>query len=242
MENLTINDIRVLAVPAQPNRDESVDKAKKVPALVLFHGYGACAEDLIPLAGIVAPHCKVYFPDGVLRVPTGPHSTGRAWFPIDMIALNQAMQSGQHRSFAETIPDGFDAALTATDRVLHALFKDHDQIIIGGFSQGAMLAAAHALTYEAQLAGLVLLSGNIVDQNRFKRDATSGSLLTQMNNLKVFQSHGQHDPILSLAGAETLRDAFKALGADVEFVHFLGGHEIPGDVCLKLAKFMQRVA
>jgi phospholipase/carboxylesterase len=45
--------------------------------------------------------------------------------------------------------------------------------------------------------------------------------------LKVLQTHGQRDPILPYADAEKLRDLLTNAGADVRFVPFAGGHELP---------------
>ena len=242
MEDLSINGVRVLSLPATTTHDKTVKASGCKSAMVLFHGYGASAEDLAPLAGVVAPQCATFFPDGDLRVPTGPNSEGRAWFPIDMVALNEAMQSGQHRSFADHVPDGFDKAVTVTRPLLEALAKKYDRLIVGGFSQGAMLAAAHALACHVEFAGLVLLSGNLVDRGRFEATAMTSRQQSLLGRLKVFQSHGRRDPVLGLAGAEKLAEAFTHLGAEVAFESFDGGHEIPREVCLTLAKFIQRVA
>ena len=43
----------------------------------------------------------------------------------------------------------------------------------------------------------------------------------------VLMSHGRSDQLLPFSAAETLRDKLRAAGAKVEWLDFLGGHEIP---------------
>jgi phospholipase/carboxylesterase len=56
--------------------------------------------------------------------------------------------------------------------------------------------------------------------------------------LGVFQSHGREDPLLPYAAAERLRALWEQGGAQVSFVTFTGGHEIPGDVIAAAARYI----
>jgi phospholipase/carboxylesterase len=76
-----------------------VENDPKKPAVMLLHGYGASMDDLFPLFEYLAKDWNWFFPNAPLEVPIGPMMSGRAWFPIDMEALNAAMMSGQHRDF-----------------------------------------------------------------------------------------------------------------------------------------------
>jgi len=204
------------------------------PVIVLLHGYGADNADLASLADLlpVPAGTTWVFPNAPLTVPLGPHAQGRAWFPLDVAALEEAMQHGTHRSYAAGMPEGMAAAAAQVSRLVEGLGRDPSETILGGFSQGAMIACEVALTQAAAPHGLLLLSSALVAQARWSE------AMARYAGLRVFLSHGRVDPLLSYADAETLRDLFVQSGATVDFVPFAGGHEIPPVVMQGLARFL----
>src|SRR5690606_23585762 len=85
-----------------------VENKDPTTAIVLLHGYGANMQDLYPLWEIWDnKKYNWYFPNGILPLPMG-HYEGRAWFSIDMEALDRAIRSGEFRNMAETIPPEID--------------------------------------------------------------------------------------------------------------------------------------
>ena len=108
-------------------------------------------------------------------------------------------------------------------------------IVLGGFSQGAMLACDVALHTTRPLAGLILLSGTLLAADEWT------PLMPKRKGLRVFQSHGSADPLLPSFMAESLRDLLVQAGLSVEWVGFRGGHEIPGVVLEKLGGFLRAV-
>jgi phospholipase/carboxylesterase len=55
----------------------------------------------------------------------------------------------------------------------------------------------------------------------------------------VLMSHGRHDQLLPFSASETLRDKLRAAGAEVEWIEFPGGHEIPPNVVDAASTFLQ---
>ena len=74
------------------------------------------------------------------------------------------------------------------------------KVVLGGFSQGAMLACDTALREGPKLAGLVVLSGTLV------AEAEWAALFPTLRGTPVFQSHGTFDPLLPFQAAAMLRD------------------------------------
>lgn len=204
------------------------------PAVVILHGYGADMNDLAPLSDVLPePSTGTwYFPNAPLEVPIGPSMMGRAWFPIDMAALEEAMMTGSHRDFSSVIPEGFLKAQEQVCKFLKALDRKPEDIILGGFSQGAMISCDVALHMESNLRGLALLSGNMVAKERWEK------IVANRTGLKVFQSHGQQDQVLGFDSADNLSKMLIAAQANVQFVPFQGGHEIPNSVMQELARFL----
>ncbi|MDB4989330.1 MAG: Phospholipase/carboxylesterase family protein [Myxococcaceae bacterium] len=208
------------------------------PVVVLMHGFGAPGDDLVGLAQFVraAPNVRFVFPEAPLLLDGGP---GRAWWMLDM-ALMQRRMRGEHVDRSDELPPALPAlreqlleALLAIEQRLSVARK---HLLLGGFSQGSMLACDVALHAEDKPAGLILLSSTLLARSVWAERAPSCS------GLPILQTHGQRDPILPYADAERLRDMFLSAGADLTFVSFPGGHELPPITLEALTKFIARYA
>ena len=194
------------------------------PAVLLCHGYGAPGDDLVSLhRAVTAPqNTRWFFPEAPLDAAVGPGS--RAWWAIDMRRLQLMMMRGDRRPTNET-PDGIEDARLALDECLDALIEHHgvtaEKLVIGGFSQGAMVTTELTLYGARRFAGLAVLSGTLLCHDRWAERKD------RLRDLSIVQSHGRSDPILGFAEAEQLRDFFVASGANLAFHPFLGQHAIP---------------
>lgn len=206
-------------------------------AVILLHGYGADFRDLASLAVELDKDEEFdwYFPNGILPVAIGPHMEGRAWFPIDMEALQLSMMTGNRRPFADRVPEGLPRASEAIQSLLGEVQKTHKTVVLGGFSQGAMVSYDVTLHSPEKPAALLQLSGSLVALPRWE------PLIGRLAGLKVFQSHGRGDPILPYTASEDLAGLFKKHQYDLEFVPFPGGHEIPWTVMTALQRFLHQV-
>jgi phospholipase/carboxylesterase len=108
-------------------------------------------------------------------------------------------------------------------------------IVLGGFSQGAMLSLDVALHSTQALAGLVLMSATHLAA------AEWATRYAGRRGLPVFMSHGKQDELLPFFVSEKLRDRMVVEGLDVTWVEFVGGHGIPPAVLQGVRAFVQRV-
>lgn len=211
------------------------------PVVVLMHGFGAGGDDLVPLAQYlrVSPGIRFVFPEAPLRLPPEMGGYGRMWWPIDTEALARSMHEGRPRDLRGDDPEGLAPARTKLIEMLHALrdgiARDASALVLGGFSQGSMLACDVAFRTDEPLDGLVVLSGTHVAANAW------GAGMPARASLPVFQSHGTHDTLLAFPMAESLRDAMTDAGIRVGFHPFRGGHEIPMPVLRELGGFLAAV-
>jgi phospholipase/carboxylesterase len=81
-----------------------------------------------------------------------------------------------------------------------------------------------ALCSTRALAGLILMSGTLLAQERWQAGAPGRA------DLRILQSHGRQDALLPFDAATRLRDLLRAAGCDVPWIEFNGGHEIPAGV------------
>ena len=203
--------------------------------IVLFHGYGANAEDLASLSSVLAigqnPKPHWYFPNGILNIDLGFHYFGKAWFPIDMVAL----QSTKARDYANIIPKGLDTARLKILEFLKTIKIDNSKLILGGFSQGAMISADVCLHLEQNIQGLILLSGTLVCQEIWK------NLALKKVSQTFIQSHGIHDPILDIHAARKMCNIFKEAGMIGDLYEVACGHEIPFPVIEAVNSYLEKV-
>lgn len=203
------------------------------PTVVLFHGYGADMNDLAPLAGVIQgpKNCNWYFPNGPQSVDLGGHSTGRAWFPIRVAD----MQVGVPLDLSEQIPPGLKKARELARQFIDKLGVSPSKLVIGGFSQGAMLATDLMLHMDEPPAGLALLSGTLISKNEW------AELAAQRPGFRFFQAHGARDQVLSFAHSQGLEKLFKTAGWQGQLFRFEGGHEIPSEVLIQLGSYLRKV-
>jgi phospholipase/carboxylesterase len=173
------------------------------PAIVLCHGFGAPGDDLVSLWRVIdAPRgTRFVFPEAPLAMPA--FGGGRAWWMIDLASIERAMARGEARDLSRDVPAGLADARAG----LVAMLDDLDRalrpskLVLGGFSQGAMLSCDVALRTERPIAGLVMLSGTFIAENEWR------PLMPQRKGLPAFMSHGREDRMLPFAQAERLRSA-----------------------------------
>ena len=215
-------------------------------ALILCHGFGAPGTDLVPLAEAICSmepalveNTLFVFPEAPLQPPEFEPFGGRAWWPLDMVRMQAAIQRGEFRDLRQDQPERLPAARAELTSVLDQVQHGHqlalDRIVVGGFSQGSMLATDVVLRLPESPAALVVYSGTLLSEPEWTRLAPKRSGLT------VLQSHGSEDPILPFEAAEWLRDLFTSSGLEVEFQTFRGGHTITAPAVQSTAALLKKL-
>ena len=204
------------------------------PWVILFHGYGADAHDLMSLADLIPTKKTVnyLFPNGPLQVPIGPGWTGRAWWKIDMGAIERAMAAGTTRDMTEDTPQDLDKIRQMAMDMIQQLGVPWNKIILGGFSQGSMLAQEIFAHAPEAPAGLVILSGTLMNQGelKLKMKSRAGS--------HFFQTHGESDMVLGIKQARRLEGLLQQSGLKGHCQSFAGGHEIPQNTITSLGRWL----
>lgn len=202
--------------------------------IVFFHGYGADAADLMPLVDMmnVSADATWIFPEAPMEVIIAPGFYGRAWFQIDSRRLENSMKNGEPLDMSNSVPEGLTSVRKSAAQFYSEVRKKYKKVIIGGFSQGAMLAIDIALNADKKPDGLVIMSGTLVNKKEWEK------LVTSCTGLHFFQSHGKNDALLGFNYAENLYDMLTSGGMNGDFMSFNGGHEIPPKVIEKIDKYI----
>lgn len=195
------------------------------PSVVLLHGYGSRAEDWLQFED----HWR--FPANTRRVyPQAPwrgFGSHRGWW---WLHLESYMRQGRQLPDLSTAKPG---GLKVASQLVRALIKDEKApLILGGFSQGAMVSAEIAFQTDQPLDGLILVAGTTVNESAWA-DHFAGR-----RRLPIFIAHGRRDTVLSFAIMERFQQRLKDFGMEVTWYPYDGGHEIPLDVVLQINAFV----
>lgn len=202
--------------------------------VVLLHGYDMKPSDLAPFAHSLKVPALFLLPQGPRTSPNGNH----AWWDIDIEARAKALSFGP-RDLAEEYPGGAPPAREQLRQFLEQITQQFQpsRLILGGFSQGGMLACdfllqTRLLQTRTSVDALLLLSASRIRIQDWESRAQN------LQDLPVFVSHGRADSDLAFAAGERLKTFAQAAGAQVSWIPFDGGHEIPLIVWRELRKFI----
>jgi phospholipase/carboxylesterase len=203
-------------------------------AVIVLHGRQMQGSDLAPfgksLVGSLPRATCFVFPDG----PLAADPRGRTWWPVDSEARIRRLQAGP-MDLSEMDPPGRAEARALLGNLIAAIARPGRQIVLVGFSQGGMLAMDYVLHLEnphERPAALALLSSTRIAITDW------APLATRLAGLPVLVAHGHSDAELSFASGEALRDFAIAGGANLTWLPFDGGHELPLVVWRALRKLL----
>jgi predicted esterase len=166
-------------------------------AVILLHGRGGSAEDILSLA------CPIKLPE---LSYIAPQALGNSWYPNSFLApldSNQPWLSSA-LSKVQSIVEMLDEAGIGAERVA-----------IGGFSQGACLATEFVASHPKRYAGLFALTGGLI--------GPLGGTLTQGGDLAgtpTFFGSSDPDPHVPWSRVQESARIFGAMGADVQLKRY----------------------
>lgn len=116
--------------------------------------------------------------------------------------------------------------------MLEELNIDPSKIILGGFSQGAVLSTEIFLTNSLDYSSLVIMAGTLINKE-------SWSLSAPNKIGKAFlQTHGKNDNVLPWSLAKELEILLLNSGLKGQLDSFEGGHEIPESLFMKIKELI----
>ena len=221
-------------MPRDPHRDQPIlvggaPLAEAAGALVLLHGRGGSAQDMIALArelssppdplsatrrggttaGPSSPSPEEPAPSvargrggqGVRTAWLVPEAAGRLWYPFSLLEK------------VERNRPALNSALALVKRVMERIAAAQlppERVVLLGFSQGASVVLEFAARNARRYGGLVALSGALLGPEGTPRDY-AGSLA----GTPLFLGCGDSDPHLPKRRVDETAAVFTRLGATV---------------------------
>jgi phospholipase/carboxylesterase len=163
-------------------------------ALVLLHGRGADERDLFPLLDAFDPERRLLgiTPRGPLALPPG----GAHWYRLGGIPTPD--------------PATFWPTFEAAAAFLDALPVPMEQVVLGGFSQGAVMSWALGLgAGRPRPAAILAMSGFMPEVPGFELD------LGGLEGYPVAVVHGSLDPVIPVQFGRAAAERIQEAGADL---------------------------
>ncbi|MBA4055343.1 MAG: phospholipase [Marivirga sp.] len=168
----------------------SLNKASK--ALIMIHGRGASAADILRLAGEFSLD-EFYI--------VAPQATNSTWYPFSFLAPIQQNEPW------------LSSALDLLDKIIEDINKGGiptENIFVLGFSQGACLTLELASRNARKWGGIIAFTGGLIG-DKIYREGYKGNF----NGTKVFIGNSNNDPHVPLNRSKDSAQLMQDLGADV---------------------------
>ena len=182
--------------------------------LVLLHGWGADADDLMPLGQVLAEAIGTPLELVALQAPqVQTQGSGRQWydlFPADWAAVPEAVERLKQRI----------NNLGSTEIPL-------DATVLLGFSQGGAMALAAGC--DLPLAGLIACSA-------YPHPHWQAPVMRP----PVLLLHGRHDEVVPHSAALTLKQELGQSNQACDLFSFDNGHAIPVEAQAEMKKALKR--
>ena len=189
--------------------------------LVLMHGVGSNEQDLFSLSPQIPERFHVLSLRAPFRMGPGAH----AWFDFSIEpggerTINEA-QEAQSRALVEQCIQTAAAYLGIPP----------ERVVVGGFSQGGIMALSLLLTRPALMQAAMVLHSRLLAQVlplAAPADALHGK--------QMWLSHGTHDNVIPLANAQAIAHHMATLPVTLTYREFPSAHEIrPSELAATVA-------
>ena len=191
---------------------EPLSKGKPKNAVILCHGYGGDGKDI----SILANYWRAHLPDTIFICPDAPEKcaaspTGFQWFDL----MDQTSEQVLSKSLVAE-----NKLNKLIDEVKEQNYLNANQIILGGFSQGCMIALQTGIKRKDKINSIIGYSGRIIDTNHLSKNINSRPNIILM--------HGERDQIVTVDSFLEAKDFFGKNNYEIEAKIFKNcEHRIP---------------
>ena len=181
--------------------------AEAIGAIILLHGRGGSAEDILHLGEAVAP------PDWALLAP---RATGNSWYPYSFLVPRDQNEP--------QLTDALDTIRRTEELVLAAGIPAH-RVALAGFSQGACLATEYVGRNPRKFAALLAFTGGLIGPLD-----TTLTLTGDLEGTPVFFASGDPDPHVPWLRVQQSAALLKEIGGQVQLQRYPGRpHTVSAD-------------
>jgi len=182
----------------------------KPPALIMLHGIGSNEYDLFSMAPALDHRFLIVSARAPITMMQGMY----AWFNIEFAPQRIIPDLAQAEESRRLL-------LRFIDELVEAYNVDPECVYLMGFSQGAMMSLAVALTQPEKVTGVVAMSGRLPAQVIPKMASPEA-----LSKLSLIVTHGIYDPVLPIENGRACRDELEKLPVDLTYREYPMEHQV----------------
>jgi phospholipase/carboxylesterase len=186
-------------------------KLNKNPLILLLHGYGSNEEDLFSFATELPEQYYIIS----VRAPYDLQYGSYAWYAINFDENENKFSDNEQAKSSRDLIANF------IDELIINYPVDSNNITLVGFSQGAILSYAIALSYPEKIKNVVALSGYISEPA-----LAENYLRNDLSKISIFASHGTVDQVIPVEWARKTKPFLDKLGIKSTYKEYPIGHGI----------------
>jgi phospholipase/carboxylesterase len=208
-------------------------KVQPQASVILLHGLGADADDLLPVAEQLQLETNLavryVIPNAPKRAITFANSAVmRAWFDLQDLSATGSEDVKGIQASAQLI-----TSLIAAEAQRNI---PSNKIVLAGFSQGGAMALHCGLRYPERLGGVVVLSAWLPLANTLEQERNLVN-----SKMPILQMHGTLDTMVSIVWAEHSRDFLKKHGYNVSWQAYAMQHTIIDEEITTIARWLEKI-
>jgi phospholipase/carboxylesterase len=193
----------------------------ELPLVVVIHGRGADANDLVDLAPLIDDGYRFVFPNAPRPFEVGPGTSfGFSWFD------GWPAEPGSLVSSRKLL-------LQFLDELIVRYPTPEGKVVLAGFSQGGLMSIDVGFRTERALAGIVVMSGAIYEQDLPD--------LRARKEQKIFIAHGTADDVIPVLAARRARRILEEHGVEPEYHELPIGHQVSDEEMRLIRAFLRRL-
>jgi phospholipase/carboxylesterase len=192
--------------------------AKARAAMILLHGRGATAEDIMTVGAELSQPGFAYL---------APQAAGNAWYPNPFTAPLEA-----NEPYLSSALEVVETLLARVEETVPA-----QRVVLLGFSQGACLTLEFAARHARRYGGVIGLSGGLIGPDRTPRDYPG-----DFEGTPAFLGCSDVDPHIRKDRVQEAAEVLKRMGAQVTMRLYPGlGHTVNQDEIDAVRKIVEAV-
>lgn len=202
-------------------------------SVIWLHGLGADGSDFVPIVSELQStqhlNIRFIFPHApIMPVSINNGYEMRAWFDIYDIAIA-----------AKIDESGISNSIKQLEKLIDKEVErgiPTENIIVAGFSQGAVIALNTGLCYSKKLAGILALSGYLPMADKVLQNASKIN-----RDTPIFLAHGSEDPIVPYALGKATYASLQQAGYPVTWHSYPMPHSVCPEEIDDIAKWINDV-
>lgn len=188
------------------------------PLVLCMHGRGADANDLADLALMIDDGYRWVFPNAPKPFEALPGLTiGFTWFdgwPAERVSIVNSRNQ----------------LLRFIDEILERYPTPKGKVIVSGFSQGGMMAIDVGFRTKQTIAGIVVMSGAVYEEDLPPLDP----------KIPVLMVHGTQDDMIPVLIAHRAKRVLEQNGVKPEYHEFPMGHAVTPESMSVVGEFIRK--